>query len=50
MGARLVMMIHGSLWVEAPEEEAAHVRRLVRRMMETAGKPYLKVSLEVAFG
>jgi hypothetical protein len=50
MGAQIVMLIHDALWVEAPEEEAAQVRHLARRMMETAGKPYLKVSLEVDLG
>jgi len=50
MGARIVMMIHDSLWVEAPEKEAGQVRHLMKRMMEMAGKPYLKVPLGVAFG
>lgn len=45
MGARIVMMIHDALWVEAPHEEEAEVRHLVQRMKITAGK--LKVPLEV---
>jgi DNA polymerase I len=45
MEARMVMMIHDSLWVEAPKEEAEQVRHLMRKMMATAGK--LKVPLEV---
>jgi DNA polymerase I len=45
MKARIVMMIHDALWVEAPEEEAHEVRHLVRRMMTTAEK--LKVPLEL---
>jgi hypothetical protein len=49
MRARIVMMIHDSLWLEAPQEEAAQVRHLVRRMMETARKPSLKVPLKVDF-
>ena len=50
METNIVMMIHDSLWVEAPQEEAAQVKHLVRRVMETAGKPYLKVPLEVDLG
>lgn len=39
MKARLVMMIHDALLVEAPEEEeATRVRYLLKRMMATAGK------------
>jgi DNA polymerase I len=45
--ARIVMMIHDALWVEAPNEEENEVRRLVRRMMSTAGK--LDVPLKVDF-
>ena len=47
MGARIVMVIHDALWVEAPHEEAEQVRHLVRKMMTTAGK--LKVPLAVDF-
>ena len=47
MGARIVMMIHDALWVEAPQEEENQVRHLVRRMMTTAGK--LTVPLAVDF-
>ena len=45
MGARIVMVIHDALWVEAPHEEAEQVRHLLRKMMTTAAK--LKVPLEV---
>jgi DNA polymerase I len=45
MEARMVMMIHDALWIEAPQEEAEQVRHLMRRMMTTAGK--LKVPLSV---
>lgn len=38
MKARIVMMIHDAVWVEAPEEEANEVRHLVRRVMTTAPK------------
>jgi DNA polymerase I len=47
MGARIVMMIHDALWVEAPREEENEVRHLVERMMTTAGK--LTVPLAVDF-
>jgi DNA polymerase I-like protein with 3'-5' exonuclease and polymerase domains len=47
MGARIVVMIHDALWVEAPHEEENEVRRLVERMMTTAGK--LAVPLAVDF-
>jgi DNA polymerase-1 len=47
MGARIVMMIHDALWVEAPRKEEAEVRHLVTRMMETAGRPWLKVRMAV---
>lgn len=45
MRARIVMMIHDALWVEAPEEEASDVKHLVKRMMTTAAK--LRVPWEV---
>ncbi|MGB6068496.1 MAG: DNA polymerase [Desulfomonilaceae bacterium] len=45
MEARMVMMIHDSIWVEAPQGEGQQARHLMRKMMTTAAK--LKVSLEV---
>jgi DNA polymerase I len=45
MGARTVMMIHDSLWVESPKEKAQQVRHLIEKMMTTAGR--LRVPLEV---
>lgn len=47
MGAKIVMMIHDALWVEAPHDEESEVRHLVERMMTTAGK--LTVPLPVDF-
>ena len=47
MGAHIVMMIYDALWVEAPRKEEAEVRHLVTRMMDTAGKPWLRVRMEV---
>jgi DNA polymerase I-like protein with 3'-5' exonuclease and polymerase domains len=45
MSARIVMMIHDALWVEAPHDEAEQVRHLMRRMMTTTAK--LRVPLDV---
>jgi DNA polymerase I len=45
MKARLVMMIHDALWVEAPHDEKSEVRRLVERMMTSVAK--LRVPLAV---
>jgi DNA polymerase I len=47
MDARIVMMVHDSLWIECPEGEAEQVRHLMKKMMTTAGK--LKVPLKVDF-
>ena len=44
-GARIVMIVHDAIWVEAPQEEAEQVRHLVRKMMTTAGR--LRILLEV---
>ena len=49
MGARMGTMFHDSLWAKAPEEEAAQVKHLVRRMIETPGNPYLNVPVEADF-
>lgn len=45
--ASIVMMIHDALWVECPLDEETEVRRLMRRMMTTAGR--LDVPLDVDF-
>jgi len=47
MEARIVMMIHDALWVEAPKREAEQARYLMKKMMTTAAK--LKVPLAVDF-
>lgn len=46
-GARIVMVIHDALWVEAPTSEEVQVRRLVEKMMTSAAK--LRVPLTVEF-
>ncbi len=38
MKARVVIVIHDALWVEAPQEDESEVRSVVRRMLSTAGK------------
>jgi DNA polymerase I len=48
MNARIVIMVHDSLWVEYPEKEAEQVMQLIRRIMTTAGK--LKVPLSIDLG
>lgn len=47
MKARIVMMIHDCIWVEAAEEEKGEVKHLMRKIMTTAGK--LSVPLEIDF-
>jgi DNA polymerase I len=47
MKARMVMMIHDSIWVECPEKEAEQVRHLVWRMMITAGELNVPLSVEM---
>ncbi len=47
LSARIVACVHDSIWVEAAMEEENEVRRLMWRMMTTAGK--LDVPLEVDF-
>jgi DNA polymerase-1 len=48
MEARIVMAIHDALWVEAPKKDEAEVRHLVRRIMETAGRPWLRIRMAVS--
>ncbi len=47
MAARIIMMVHDSLWVECREKEAEQVKHLLKRMMTTAMK--LEVPLTVEF-
>ena len=47
MQARLVMMIHESIWVEAPVQDEPEMKRLIRDVMITIGD--LDVPLEVDF-
>jgi DNA polymerase-1 len=47
MKARLVMMIHDSIWIEAPAAEGTEVRKLMRTFMTETGK--LDVPLEIDF-
>jgi len=47
MAARILMMIHDALWVEAPQGEEDEVRKLLKRAMTDAGR--LDVHLAVGF-
>jgi DNA polymerase I len=47
MKARIVMMIHDCIWVEASKEEKGEVKHLMRKIMTTAGK--LSIPLEIEF-
>jgi DNA polymerase I-like protein with 3'-5' exonuclease and polymerase domains len=47
MKSRVVMILHGAIWVEAPHEEAEQVRHLMRKMMTTAAR--LRVPVGVDF-
>ncbi len=41
MGARIVMVIQDAVLVEAPEDEEEAARRLMDKIMSTAGRPFL---------
>ncbi len=43
MGARIVMLIHDAVWVEAPAGEEMEARRLMDKIMRTAGRPLLEL-------
>ncbi len=45
MKARIVMMIHDSIWVEAPVAEEKEARRMLEEIMTTVAE--LSVPLEV---
>ena len=47
MKARIVIMIHDCIWVQASQEEENQVRDLMRKIMTTTGK--LSVTLEIDF-
>jgi DNA polymerase-1 len=46
MGARIVMLIHDAIWVEAPADEKEEARRLMDKIMSTAGKPFLELKVD----
>jgi DNA polymerase I len=46
MGARIVMLIHDAIWVEAPEERETEVNRLMDKIMSTAGRPFLELKVD----
>jgi DNA polymerase I-like protein with 3'-5' exonuclease and polymerase domains len=46
MGARIVMLIHDAIWIEAPTEEKSNVHHLTERIMSTAGRPFLDLKVD----
>ncbi|MGO9568031.1 MAG: DNA polymerase [Desulfomonilaceae bacterium] len=43
-GARIVMTVHDSIWIEAPQKTAEEIRHLVRQIMTAA---MIKVPMDV---
>ncbi len=48
MGARIVMLIHDALWVECPAKEETEARRLMDKIIGTAGRPYLDFKVDLS--
>lgn len=46
MGARIVMLIHDAVWVEAPADEEEEARRLMDKIIGTAGRPFLELKVD----
>jgi DNA polymerase I-like protein with 3'-5' exonuclease and polymerase domains len=46
MGARIVMLIHDAIWVEAPVNEEQEANRLMDKIMSTAGRPFLELTAD----
>jgi DNA polymerase I len=44
--ARIVMMIHDAIWIEAPAGEETEACRLMNRIMSTAGRPLLEMKVD----
>ena len=40
------MLIHDAIWIEAPTEEKEEARRLMERIMSTAGKPFVELKVD----
>ena len=45
MGARIMMLVHDAIWVEVPLKEEKEARRLMERIMRTAGRPFLELTV-----
>ena len=48
MKAKLVMVVHDALWVEAPIDEEKEIRRLVHKMMTTVGDLAAPLSVDLS--
>jgi DNA polymerase I-like protein with 3'-5' exonuclease and polymerase domains len=48
MRSHVIMMVHDSIWVQAPKAEEAEVRDLMKAVMTNASE--LAVPLQVEFG
>jgi DNA polymerase-1 len=46
MGARIVMLIHDALWVEAPTDEEKETHRLMDKFMNKAARPLLELKVD----
>jgi DNA polymerase-1 len=46
MDARIVMLVHDAIWVEAPIREEKEVHRLMDKIMRTAGRPFLDLKVD----
>jgi DNA polymerase-1 len=46
MGSRIVMLIHDAVWVEAPVKEAEEARRLMDKIMSSAGRAFLELKVD----
>ena len=46
MEARIVLLIHDAIWVEAPLEEEKEAHQLMEKMMRTAGRPFLDLTVD----
>ncbi len=46
LASRIVMLIDDAIWVEAPAKEEKEARRLMNKIMATAGRPFLEMKVD----
>ncbi len=46
MGACTIVLIHDAVWVEPPAGEEKEARRLMDKIMSTAGRPFLEMKVD----